>query len=241
MWLVFDVDGVLIDTSESYDVATKLTAEYFLSKLGKTIEIPLDAIRELRRKGSFPDDFKLSEAIIIGALTGDFREFVNGFPLGAGVEWVRDKFGVALDGCEIRRVFNTYYLGIIYEDRLFDYPGLWRLEKPLVDVNLLKEASKHFRLGVVTGRDSLEMELAERIIGFRFEHVVTREVVEKPDPRALYLITKGESAVYIGDSGSDEVMVEEYRKIYGDVKFFKVGRDVKDVNEAIKLTLKSFL
>ncbi|AFK23218.1 HAD family hydrolase [Pyrococcus sp. ST04] len=237
MWVVFDVDGVLIDTSESYDYATKLTAEYFLEKFGKRVDVPLDAIRNLRAKGVFPDDFKLSEALIIGALSGDLRTFCSEFPEGEGVEWVRKRFGIALDECEIERVFNTYYLGTLYSQRLFDFPGLWRVEKSLVDVELLKKLENVAKVGVVTGRDSLEMELAERVIGYKFRNVVTRDIIEKPDPRALYILTRGEYGIYIGDSGSDEAMIREYRKKFGDFGFIRVGRDVKDVNEAIRRVL----
>ena len=234
MWLIFDVDGVLIDVSESYDLATKLTVEYFLKKLGKNIEVELGWIRDLRRKGAFGDDFKVSEALIIGALTEDILQFVEDFPSGEGIEWVRSRFGVVVNPKSIEKVFNTFYLGEYYKDRLFEFDGLWKKEKPIVKRELLEKANERFKLGVVTGRSALELELAEKILGFHFENAVTRELYVKPDPKALWHLTKGEEGIYIGDTINDELLVENYKKEYKkDFDFLMVRRDVKDVNEAI--------
>lgn len=232
MWVVFDVDGVLIDVSESYDEATKLTAEYFLRLFGVEREVKKEWVRELRRKGSFGDDFKVSEALILFALSGRAEELVEEFPEGGTIEWVREKFGFQVFGGSIERVFNTFYLGREYPKRLFDFPGLWRKERPIVRRELLERAAKRFKVGVITGRSALEMELAERIIGFKFENAVTRELYLKPDPRALWELVRGEPGVYIGDTINDGLFVENYRMRYGrKFEFVMVGRDVEDVNE----------
>ncbi|WP_258084147.1 HAD family hydrolase [Thermococcus thermotolerans] len=232
MWIVFDVDGVLIDVRESYDTATKLTAEYFLRLFGIERKVKPEWVRELRRKGSFGDDFKVSEALILFALSGRAEELIEEFPEGGTIEWVREKFGFQVFGGSIERVFNTFYLGREYPKRLFDFPGLWRKEHPIVRRELLERASERFKLGIVTGRSALEMELAEKIIGFKFEHVVTREIYLKPDPRALWELARGEPGVYIGDTINDGLLVENYRKRYGrKFDFVMVGRDVEDVNE----------
>ncbi|MDK2870565.1 MAG: hypothetical protein PWP39_1800 [Pyrococcus sp.] len=82
------------------------------------------------------------------------------------------------------------------------------------------------------------MKLAEEIIRFKFDKVVTRDMFEKPDPRALYEVTQGEEAIYIGDSKVDEELVERYRRTFkGNVTYLMVGRDVNDVNEALKKIL----
>ncbi|ALM74456.1 HAD family hydrolase [Thermococcus barophilus] len=238
MWLIFDVDGVLIDVSESYDLATKLTVEYFLKKLDKSIEIELDLIRTLRRKGAFGDDFKVSEALIIGVLTGDLRSFVQNFPAGEGISWVRKQFGVVIDPKTIERIFNTFYLGEHYKERAFDFEGLWKKEKPIVKKELLEKANERFKLGIITGRSALELELAEKIVGFHFKNAVTRELYVKPNPKALWHLTKGEKGIYIGDTINDELLVKNYKKAYGkDFNFLMVGRDIKDVNELLQSLL----
>ncbi len=221
-WVVFDVDGVLIDVSESYDLATKLTAEHFLRLMGKNIAVDVEWLRKLRRRGGFGDDFKLSEALVILTLAGE-REIDE----GTSIEDLRERYGVALEEREVERVFNELYLG-----------RLWRREKPILKTELLRELEKRFKVGVVTGRSREEMALAEKIIGYRFENVVTRELHLKPDPRALWYLVRGENGVYIGDTANDERLVENYRRKYGEFDFIMVGRDVDDVNEAIKVILE---
>ncbi len=220
--MAFDVDGVLIDVSESYDLATKLTAEYFLRLMGRHVEIDVEWVRELRKRGGFGDDFKLSEAAVILTLAGR-REIDDGI----GVEELREEYGIALEEREVERVFNELYLG-----------RLWRRERPIVRIDLLRELEKRFKVGVITGRSGEEMALAEKIIGYRFENVVTRELYLKPDPRALWYLVRGEKGVYIGDTTNDERLVENYRRKYGEFDFIMVGRDVKDVNGAIKVILE---
>jgi len=234
-WLIFDIDGVLINVTESYDLATKLTVEYFLKKLGKNIEVDLELIRALRKKGAFGDDFKVSEALMSGALNGKLSDFVESFPEGEGIKWVREKFGIIVKSEEIERVFNTFYLGEYYKERPFDFDGLWKKEKPIVKKKLLERASEKFKLGVITGRNRLELKLAEELIGFHFESAVTRELYIKPDPKALWHLVRGENGAYIGDTVNDGLLVENYKKEYGkDFEFMMIGRDAKDVNNAIE-------
>lgn len=228
--MVFDVDGTLIDVSESYDMAVKLTVEYFLRLFGVERKISPEWVRLLRAKGSFGDDFKVSEALILFALSGDVESLVNEFPLREGIGWVRKRFGFRIFRENIKRVFNTFYLGKEYPRRLFDFPGLWQGERPLIEPELLKELVKKFKLGVVTGRSELEMGLAEKILGFHFENAITGEFGLKPDPSLLWRLVRGEPGVYIGDTLNDQVFVENYRRKYGEFGFVMVGRDVENVS-----------
>jgi phosphoglycolate phosphatase-like HAD superfamily hydrolase len=241
-WLIFDVDGVLIDAAESYDKATKLTVEHYLKEDGIIANVPYKLIRRLRKKGSFADDFRLSEALIIAFMGGeDLAKFVDEFPIGKGIEYVRDKYGVRVDFRKIVRIFNTYYLGRLYDEALFEFEGLWKRERPFVDRNLLETAKGKYKLGVITGRNALELELAYRIIDFRFSKAVTREMARKPEPRALELIVrKGEGGIYVGDTANDELLIKNYNRKNGtNFGFIMVGRDVKDVNEVLKSSIRS--
>ncbi len=240
-WVVFDVDGTLIDVSESYDVAVKLTVEHLLRSFGRNEEVKLEWIRELRSKGTFGDDFKLSEALTLLILWGNPEEIIARFPEGGGVEWVREKTGIAIEESMIERLFNTFYLGEVYDKSLFTFPGLWRKERPLISPKLLERLSMDFKVGVVTGRSGLELKLAEKILGFRFEKRVTREDGLKPDPTLLWKLVRGEFGVYIGDTLNDETFVKRYKEKYGDFEFLMVGRDVKNVREAVENILNDGL
>lgn len=46
-WIVFDIDGVLIDVSGSYDLAVLETATMFLEKFGIGYDLSLQLIRIL--------------------------------------------------------------------------------------------------------------------------------------------------------------------------------------------------
>ena len=222
MWIIFDVDGVLIDTSKSYDMAVKMTVEHILRKYGVMSSISLDEIRGLRQRKSFSDDFELSEWIIRKYLKSEDTEMNHYFSRGISIE--------------IERVFNTYYLGELYSHRIFPYPGLWKHERPLLSSAILEDLSRRgFKLGVITGRDRLELRIAEHLLNFRFSHAVTREDYRKPDPRALWSITNGELGVYIGDSKVDELLVKKYRRSYGEFLFIMVPRDAESTAQAVEM------
>ncbi len=236
-WIVFDIDGVLIDVNNSYDLATKLTVEYILKKLGKPQHISLQTIRKLRVRGNFGDDFQLTEALLILSLREKLKT-VNNFPWGRGLSWVGSKFGTVSDidnlRRDIRRVFNTFYLGNYYDERLFPFQGLVRNERPLIEKEILQRITRRFKIGVITGRSVMELQMAEHLLNFHFPHAVTRELYSKPDPGALRHIVKGEFGVYIGDSATDSLLVENYRIVCGKAfDFIMVGRDFKNVSDAI--------
>ncbi len=237
-WIVFDIDGVLIDVSESFDRAVKKTVEHFSNELDNGLS--LSRVRRLRKKGVFGDDFKLTEALIVGLDIFDSAErLIENFQEGEDIGWVREEWGEDLDKRKMIETFNSYYLGNKYEDRLFDFEGLWREEKPMVDAEILRKAREKFTIGVVTGRDERELRLAEEIIGYEFQRYVTRHKYLKPDARALKELVGEDSGIYLGDTLSDQKLVENYNSRYdGDFRFFKVGRDIEEVNDFLEEIIK---
>ena len=59
--ILFDMDGVLVDVSQSYHYAIKKTAEFFTGE-----EIQFSEIIEYKNKGGFNNDWECSHAIISG-------------------------------------------------------------------------------------------------------------------------------------------------------------------------------
>jgi histidinol-phosphate aminotransferase len=57
--LIFDLDGVLVDVSQSYRTAIKKTAEYFTKK-----KVSFSEIQNFKEKGGLNNDWDLTEAII---------------------------------------------------------------------------------------------------------------------------------------------------------------------------------
>ncbi len=78
--LGFDMDGVLIDTSQSYDVSIVKTVEYFTKST-----VSVDKITELREKGGFNNDWDLTKGLIESAgftvwltnVVNKFQEYYN--------------------------------------------------------------------------------------------------------------------------------------------------------------------
>ncbi len=57
--IIFDMDGVLVDVSQSYLIAIKKTAEFFIGEM-----IDCDQIIRLKMMGGYNDDYDCAEAIL---------------------------------------------------------------------------------------------------------------------------------------------------------------------------------
>ncbi|MCA9522357.1 MAG: HAD hydrolase-like protein [Myxococcales bacterium] len=134
--VVFDMDGVLVDTSSSYDRAVVLTVERYLRHvLGAASELATPAaVRALRQAGGFNNDWDLSYALLVCAVErpalglAEFHaicEAVRG--AGGGIDAVAEVLGrseiasrrfrgVEYDGDvesgnRVKRLFQQIYLG----------------------------------------------------------------------------------------------------------------------------------
>lgn len=67
--IIFDIDGVLIDVSQSYRIAIKKTAEFFLGKI-----LSMDDVEKIKNRG-INDDCDAAE-LLIQEDGGDFRKKV---------------------------------------------------------------------------------------------------------------------------------------------------------------------
>lgn len=73
--LIFDMDGVLVDVSESYRETIQQTVRYFTGK-----EVTRERIQEYKNAGGFNDDWKLSKQLIEDAgVAVDFDAVVEKF------------------------------------------------------------------------------------------------------------------------------------------------------------------
>ncbi len=237
-WLVFDIDGVLIDVSQSFDHTVKDTVTYLLNDQG--LEISLKDIRKLRKKGVFGDDFKLTETLVAGlSIFDSSEEVLENFLEEGDIQWVRKEWSDGIDKSKLIKVFNSFYLGQRYEEGIFNFEGYWKKEKSIVRPKMLKKAEKNFEIGVVTGRNRLELNLAQDIIGYKFDNHITREIFLKPDPRALNELVGMANGVYVGDTICDQELVENYNSTYeGDFNFVKIDGEINTVNTFLEKILR---
>jgi HAD superfamily phosphatase len=94
--LVFDMDGVLVDVTESYREAIQQTVEHFAGQRPTR-----EAIQDAKNRGGWNNDWKLSHHFIQGfgveVAYGDVVDYFNGVFLGADGLIYRERW-VAGDG-----------------------------------------------------------------------------------------------------------------------------------------------
>ena len=230
-WVVLDVDGVLIDVSESYDLAVKRTAEKLLNRMGYEYSVSPEEIREFRKRGQFGDDYKVTEGLVITSIVEDGEKLIEIFPKGEDINWLRKETGKEIGEETIEPIFDRLYFE---GDDISGENGLWKREKPLVDTSLLKEVSDRYALGYVTGRSREEVDLASQILDFQLSNVVTREDFLKPDHRALTSLVGEENGIYAGDTYNDHLLVKNFnRKTDGEFIFVLIDQE-NPINTVLK-------
>lgn len=233
-WIVFDIDGVLIDVSRSYDLAVLETATMFLEKFGIGYDLSLQLIRDFRRKGAFGDDYRVTEGLILAGFAEDPVKYLNTFPEGRGIASIRERFDSPIDTGELVEKFDQLYLGEGSQESGLP-GGLWRRESLLVDVTLIKRLEDFFQVGFITGRSKREVRLAERTLSFQLTNVVTRDDQPlKPHPGALEELVGEEPGVYIGDTTNDRLLVENFNKEGHDFDFLRVTSEPNSTNALVK-------
>jgi len=207
--VVFDVDGVLVDTGDSYRRVVRETVE-------RVYDADLDpaAVERFKEAGGFNDDWELTEALAAyvlarregyGASVADHTAAVA--DEGGGRDGSRTVLSAALAGDEhdrveagvdperLRRVFQRLYLG---RDRYResegdpaaveaaagiapDEGGYVDDERVLVSEATLSAVRERFPVGVFTGRPADEADIALERVGLdRPDEVVI--TMDDPEP-----------------------------------------------------------
>ncbi|HEY1204622.1 MAG: HAD hydrolase-like protein [Bryobacteraceae bacterium] len=107
--LVFDMDGVLVDVTESYREAIQQTVEHFTGR-----RVTGERIQDYKNQGGWNNDWDLSHHFIKGfgveAPYGDVVDYFNAIFLGAGGLIHRERW-VARDGL-LDRLAKRYQLAL---------------------------------------------------------------------------------------------------------------------------------
>lgn len=238
--IIFDVDGVLIDDSASYSATIKAAVHHIVHVMHRRPEhlcqVEDEDIRAFKIAGGFNDDWVLSYALagILLAWPEHTRPDLSRIAresAGRGLDWVQWQYfpHLALDFLQVRQICLEYFWG---EDLLAERmglpavyyrgPGFVQRERALVPADFLQRLTSAGvrRFGIITGRDHIELEMALETLGWdagAFDSIVTAEHVRKPDPRALHIAMEAlqpHLALYIGDTGDDRQMMENYHRQY---------------------------
>jgi HAD superfamily hydrolase (TIGR01549 family) len=222
---VFDIDGVLIDTSQSFRTAVIRAVAFATNSDCFTA----DKVVQLKSIHGFNNDWNVS---IAGAGWVQYRQ-------GESFEWFIERLnqlGGGLTGLrqvipELTPAFEAYlsrltqeaYGGISACNKLYGFdpeyiriPGLWQMEIPLINFTQIEDIFS--KSGIVTGRNRAETVLAFDLLGWRLpEDVVmysTDPTLDKPNPIKLKQVIKKlrcDNPLFIGDSIDDLELVKNYR------------------------------
>lgn len=206
--IIFDVDGVLWDTGDSFDTAIEQTIAYFLTheyNQPNFRPVTTDELRAFRRAGGLNNDWDMTYTLLATRLAGrhdiDRAAAESG---GRGRFWAETLLpaGITLDYRKIVRVFDEIYWGAADFERCFGEPpafvgdavGCWQREQQLLPHSLFADLRslgvRHF--GIATGRNRFELSTVLESSGLDREipkqAMITGDVLAKPDGRVLELV-----------------------------------------------------
>ncbi len=197
--IVFDIDGVLIDTGSSFISTIVTTTQYYIKNI---LELPLDLDRlsvddalMFKEHSGFNNDWDLTAAMVSFVLYS-FKKGVDITELGSFLEKV-DEYGGGLPGIEkfisgvtdkstqdwiekkvdyerIKKIFQEFYAGNSYCESLYGFsPGFFdgpgSVETEIVLLDPELIRKWQGKIGILTGRMRNETELALKML--EMEHI----------------------------------------------------------------------
>ncbi len=213
--VIFDMDGVLVDVSQSYRLAIKQTVEFvLLSDFNLTVTVQPTDIEAMKKIPGFNNDWDLSFALV--KLLADKIQR-NDF--AKNTKPLTEKAKQSLAYKNIKDIFQSYYLGAVLFKKIYrrfapiKASGLINNEKLLISIQLLKKLAKKYKLGIATSRPRFEalftlknLDILPTLMDAK--NIVAQEDAprEKPSPDPLLKaqqVLQGKCSVYIGDSIND--------------------------------------
>ncbi|MDO9509372.1 MAG: HAD family hydrolase [Thermovirgaceae bacterium] len=244
--IVFDVDGVLVDTSRSFPEVVSGAVHLFANSITGLESIPLLFTKEHYIKAKthpmFNDDYDIAWTFLSWAVSNTASITREGWAdpeaWSAALEkctldpliWVPQAFGSDVDRNAVREACEEMYFGEEFflsvrktATKHVKISGLWKREQPFLNNRWQSFVDP---VGIYTGRSREEMELALRLLDwedFPRERCITPDDgLKKPSAEGLYRLEKilGVSEIFFfGDSESDRKAFEGY----GRGRFFPIG------------------
>jgi len=230
--LIFDVDGVLIDTCGSYMLATAETICWcWQNLLGGSVDrdgYTMEYFNITKTHPAFNDDVAIAWAMLHSMRRTGRKSMKEAFPsletwkkelgtfaAGTAVEELARKDAQTPSLDEVRSVLEEIYFGTeIYAEfkgkaRGMEKEGLWKVEKPGV-LGHWKELG--LPVGIYTGRTRDEMVLGYKILNWLdFPDnmlICSNDGILKPSPEGLAVLCERSGAkhpAFFGDTASDRV------------------------------------
>ena len=236
--IIFDVDGVLVDTRRSFTAAV---VDAVAADTGSHTFTANEA-GQLKTIPGFNNDWHVA---IAGAAwvryqsQMPFTDFAGGIEQhGGGLPGLKSLVGEYLTAefeARLTRLAQEAYGGATACRRLYGFepvnirqPGQWLEEVPLLSPE--RAAPIASRAGIVTGRSAAEMALAFELLGWQLpdEQVAVSDdpALDKPNPAKLAAILRhlaSRKAILAGDSRDDLELVKNARQKGLAVDFAFIG------------------
>lgn len=227
--VVLDIDGVLVDVSDSYHRAIVETVHHLYDE-----SLPREAVHAFKRAGGFNNDWDVTDAcalFVLGhrnGLQSNITEFAdaiaaNGGGLDSARKVLRETLGdkaatveTEWEPTQIRSVFQELYLGSArYREfeaasPTLDTPGFIENEPVLITTATTRELTTNYSIGVFTGRPAREATVVLDRIGLTVpaDHRITMDdpIPGKPDPDGLLVLAErleSTAVVFVGDTLDD--------------------------------------
>lgn len=209
----FDVDGVLIDVSQSYHLALAETCSYFLGK-----PVSVEEAISLKNGLGINNDWDATLACLLFYRSGlSLEEYRSFFP-----KPLTDYFQVYRLADQQKVILPDYETVVEeFENR---YRNHRHREKLKISRSILTRIRNEVDLlAVITGRtrEDLDFSFRKFCLYDLFDAILTEDDLPSPEHRkpSPYLLEKLENkagtfdrACYVGDSLADKLMVENYNR-----------------------------
>ena len=251
--VIFDVDGVLVDTSRSYpQVVSRALLWGWTRVLGNIPDgegFSYSHFSATKTHPAFNDDFDIAWAALNCAASRknpslaaslpspeEWRSLIGGCTGSDVVSWVQSAFGETVCRKAVRQACEEMYFGGDEYEAMGEIPlyttrraGLWENERPLA---LFSWRELPLPAGIYTGRPLKELRLALKLLGwedFPSDLIVTPERgMKKPSPEGLAFLcgkTSASAPLFLGDAESDR----QTSLAFGKGFFAQVGYFLSDI------------
>jgi phosphoglycolate phosphatase-like HAD superfamily hydrolase len=235
--IVFDVDGVLVESRASYQEVIRGIVEREWKKAGLIVDTAgySSAMNDvMKNHGSFNDDYDIAWALLNIAFASGSEKLSESLPLpgkmgemlapykGECADWIPELAPIRFDIATVRIWGQELYAGTE------DEPGRWISDKPMIEADWRRLPLPAY---IYTGRYAAEWRLAQHTLSwldFPDERVVVIDMgIKKPSARGLEYICRKfghERPVYFGDTAGDKLSHDEFGRGW----FVAIGERIPD-------------
>jgi phosphoglycolate phosphatase-like HAD superfamily hydrolase len=235
--IVFDVDGVLVNSKTSYQEVIRMLVEREWKKAGFLVDAAgyspeMNGV--LKNHGSFNDDYDIAWTLLNIAFASGSEKLSEALPppvkmaeilapyKGECAGWIPKLAGIRFDIAAVRIWGQELYIGSGGE------PGRWTSDRPALTADWKRLPLPAY---VYTGRDLKEWRLAKKTLSwpdFPDERAVQTDMgIKKPSAKGLEYICREfgrERPVYFGDTAADKMSHDEFGRGW----FAAIGDSIPD-------------